>query len=123
VARHAKMLHALQSWCGMEGTAVSRRCVCCKKHLKGTIQSVNLESSMQLWLTTLVVGPHADNQIASLTLTPAGTIIASLLPLSSAKPLGIDSAEADASECESRSGSSSDVQADEDNTDTGVAAR
>ncbi|DBB09878.1 hypothetical protein WJX82_001683 [Trebouxia sp. C0006] len=50
-----------------------------------------------------------------------GTIIASLLPSSSAKSLGIDSAEADASESESRSGSSAD--ADEDNTDTNVAAR
>ncbi|DBB02922.1 TPA: hypothetical protein ACH3X1_013524 [Trebouxia sp. C0004] len=54
---------------------------------------------------------------------PAGTVIASLLPLSSAKPLGIDSAEADASESESRSGSSADVQAAENNTDSGVAAR
>ncbi|DBA72537.1 hypothetical protein WJX79_010559 [Trebouxia sp. C0005] len=52
-----------------------------------------------------------------------GTVIASLLPLSSAKPLGIDSAEADASESESRSGSSADAHPDEDNTDTSVAAR
>ena len=58
-----------------------------------------------------------------MTLMPAGTVIASLLPLLSAKPLGIDSAEADASESESRSGSSVDMHADDDNTDTSVAAR
>lgn len=55
--------------------------------------------------------------------TPAGTVVASLLPLSSAKPLGVDSAEADASESESRSGSSADMHADEDDADSPVAAR
>ena len=52
---------------------------------------------------------------------PAGAVVASLLPLSFAKPLGIDSAEADASESESRSGSSADVHTDVDNSD--VATR
>ena len=53
----------------------------------------------------------------------AGTVVASLLPLSSAKPLGVDSAEADASESESRSGSSTDMHGDKDDADTAVAAR
>jgi len=74
-------------------------------------------------LTTLLVNTHANKEGCTMTLMPAGTVIASLLPLSSAKPLGIDSAEADASESESRSGSSADAHPDEDNTDTGVAAR
>ncbi len=78
---------------------------------------------MELLLTTLLIYTHANNQGCIMTPMPAGTVIASLLPLSSAKPLGIDSAEADASESESRSGSSTDAHPDEDNTDTGVAAR
>lgn len=53
----------------------------------------------------------------------AGTVVASLLPLSSAKPLGVDSAEADASESESRSGSSTDMLGDKDDADSAVAAR
>ena len=53
----------------------------------------------------------------------AGVVIASLLPLPSAKPLGIDSAEADACESESRSGSSGDIHAEQDDTDAAVAAR
>lgn len=52
----------------------------------------------------------------------AGVVIASLLPLPSAKPLGIDSAEADACESESRSGSSGDIHAEQDDTDAAVAA-
>ena len=53
----------------------------------------------------------------------AGTVVASLLPLSSAKPLGVDSAEADASESESRSGSSTDMHGGKDDADAAVAAR
>ena len=53
----------------------------------------------------------------------AGAVVASLLPLSSAKPLGVDSAEADAAESESRSGSSADMHGDQDDADDAVAAR
>ena len=45
---------------------------------------------------------------------PAGILIASLLPLPSAKLLGVDSAEAQVSESESSSGSAADISADSD---------
>ena len=53
----------------------------------------------------------------------AGTVVASLLPLPSAKTLGIGSAEADTSESESCSGSSADTHAVQDQKDAAVAAR
>ena len=53
----------------------------------------------------------------------AGTVIASLLPLPSAKPLGVDSAEADAGDSESRSESSADVQSELDDSDSVKTAR
>ena len=44
----------------------------------------------------------------------AGVVVAALLPLPSAKLLGVDSAEAQASESESSSGSAADTSADSD---------
>lgn len=53
----------------------------------------------------------------------AGAVVASLLPLPSAKCLGVDSAEADASEAESHSNSSADTQAGRDDNDAAESAR
>ena len=51
----------------------------------------------------------------------AGAVVASLLPLPSAKVLGVDPAEADASEAELHSNSS--VQAGQEDTNTAETAR
>lgn len=53
----------------------------------------------------------------------AGAVAASLLPLSSAKPLGVDSAGADASESESYSTSSTEGLASQEDTLASEAAR
>ena len=61
--------------------------------------------------------PHrAVNRL--IMLCCAGAVVASLLPLPSAKILGVDSAEADASEAESHHNSSSDMQAGRDDINT-----
>ena len=53
----------------------------------------------------------------------AGTVVASLLLLPSARPLGIDSAEADACESESRSSSSVDVHSQDNKSHDAQVAR
>ena len=53
----------------------------------------------------------------------AGILMAALLPLPSAKPLGVDSAEAGAVESESRSESSADTQSELDDSDSARTAR
>ena len=59
---------------------------------------------------------HAVNCLTMLCC--AGAVVASLLPLPSANMLGVDSAGADASEAESHSNSSSDMQAGQDDNNT-----
>ena len=53
----------------------------------------------------------------------AGAVVASLLPLPFARSLGVDPAEADASEAELHSKSSADTQAGRDDTNTAETAR
>ena len=56
-------------------------------------------------------------------LSSAGAVVASLLPLPSARSLGVDQAEADASEAELYSNSSADTQAGRNDTNTAETAR